>query len=804
MQRPGSFPVSRIILLFLVFMLIAACTAERPEKSAPTVVVAGPIVSLPAVELETFGDLPPAKAEAVIPSLKEQASNVDRAVNYPQVMAFLGVQLTAAQKKFLSDHKFLLIPKSATKFRGKVDLGGVDEDPFDEMIGLFDYISGAGDPVKRLPENCRFVNPDVMLQALHKYFENSLEYLEKTELAEALRRFLSSMQARALEDKAAVTGKLAEHYELIAAQFTVPLVILENARWPNPKDQETIESSPAPPPPADDGDTLENALKILDRFKDKFSGPLFSRMVAELRLIYGAKALAPSPLYGQYAKDGTASADYTQFTPRSHYVKSSLLRSYFRAMMYLGRNGYLLGKEEGVTDAMLVTLLMANPGPDGQAPLKDWLRIMYLTCFYAGKPDDIGYPEWRDFLVKVLGREKFPVGEALDPATLTKISRRLGELKAPRIFSEVVIAPEVFTSTKEQMLEAAKAFRIFGQRFTFDGWILNRLSAGQEKTSLRLPSMPTALFVPAVLGDQAALRFSEQYLQKLAPSFSPEETDRFNGRMNEVAADLAKVTDPEWFSSLGTAWLRLLGTVTSSFGTGYPLYMQDKLFGVKQVETFLGSYTELKHDTILYAKQSYAERGGGGEEGTPPPVPKGFVEPNLAFWETLGRLVDYVYSGYSKYGIFKNELEEYGRLKIFKQDVAWYAFLAAKELRGEPLTEEEYEKLRINPLMYMATPFETGMVVEEKDLRSGLIADIHTDTLRGQILYEATGEPYVMLVLIGNEGIVRLAVGVAFNHYEFTGPLTTRYTDADWQSRVYGHHPGMPEKNFWYGSLAVK
>src|SRR3974390_1213952 len=119
MQRPGSFPVSRIILLFLVFMLIAACTAEKPEKSAPTVVVAGPTVSLPAVELETFGDLPPAKVEAVIPSLKAQASNVDRAVNYQQVMAFLGVQLTPAQKKFLNDHRFLLIPKNATKFKGK-------------------------------------------------------------------------------------------------------------------------------------------------------------------------------------------------------------------------------------------------------------------------------------------------------------------------------------------------------------------------------------------------------------------------------------------------------------------------------------------------------------------------------------------------------------------------------------------------------------------------------------------------------------------------------------------------------------
>ena len=46
-----------------------------------------------------------------------------------------------------------------------------------------------------------------------------------------------------------------------------------------------------------------------------------------------------------------------------------------------------------------------------------------------------------------------------------------------------------------------------------------------------------------------------------------------------------------------------------------------------------------------------------------------------------------------------------------------------------------------------------------------------------------------MLVLVGNDDTVRLAVGVAFNHYEFTGPLATRYTDADWQKRVYEHQP---------------
>lgn len=795
MQASAKSRIVKVVPLLLAVMCIVMCSSEKP---APP--VTGPTVSLPALELGAFGALPSSPPEAVAPALQEQAVTLDRALNYKQVTAFLGVRLTPGQKIFLNEHRFLLIRKGDTRFKGQVNLGGMGFQ-YDEMLGLFDYPSGNEDPLLRKPENCRFVNPDVMLHAFHKYLENSLEYLEKTELAETLRRFLTNLQTKALEDKAAASGPLAEHYELIAAQLTVPLVILENAHWPSPKESQEIASWPPKAPLTDDGDTLENGLKVLDRFKGKFSEPMFNRMAAELRLIYAARDLAPSPLYGQYAKDRPA--DYTQFTPRSHYVKSSVLRSYFRAMIYLGRNGYLL-KDNSLSDALLVTLLLASPGPDGQPLLKDWQRIMEITGFFAGKSDDISYPEWRNFLVKVLGTEKLAAGEALNPATLAKISQRLGELQGPRILSEVIIDPSVFTATKEQLLESTKSMRLFGQRFTFDGWIFSRLTAGQEKTPVRLPSMPSALFIPAALGDKAALGFADQYLQNLSPPFSPEETAGFNGRLPEVTADLGKIGDPEWFSSVGGAWLKLLGTLTSSYGRGYPLYMQDRLFPVKQVESFLGSYTELKHDTLLYAKQNYAEMGGGGGEGTPPPVPKGFVEPNLPFWETLGRLVAYVEAGFRKYGVFKGELEEYGHLNIFKEDVAFYASLAAKELQGVPLTEEEYEKLRLSQLSYMAEPQDINVILEEKDMRAGLIADVHTDALQRQIQYEATGEPYIMLVLLGNEGVVRLAVGVAFNHYEFAGPLGIRYRDADWQGRVYEHRGGLPEKNFWYRSLLIK
>ena len=95
-------------------------------------------------------------------------------------------------------------------------------------------------------------------------------------------------------------------------------------------------------------------------------------------------------------------------------------------------------------------------------------------------------------------------------------------------------------------------------------------------------------------------------------------------------------------------------------------------------------------------------------------------------------------------------------------------------------------------------------MLDEKEKRSGLIADIHTDAVKGQILYEATGEPYFILALVGNEGVSRLTVGAAYNYYEFTDPLANRYTDADWQARVYNIPPKLPPKPFWYKPLIAR
>ena len=71
--------------------------------------------------------------------------------------------------------------------------------------------------------------------------------------------------------------------------------------------------------------------------------------------------------------------------------------------------------------------------------------------------------------------------------------------------------------------------------------------------------------------------------------------------------------------------------------------------------------------------------------------------------------------------------KKYGHLNRFKGAVAFYASLAAKELQGAPLTEAEYEKLRTEGLSYMAEPRDKNVILEDKDKRAGLIADLHTD-----------------------------------------------------------------------------
>jgi len=469
--------------------------------------------------------------------------------------------------------------------------------------------------------------------------------------------------------------------------------------------------------------------------------------------------------------------------------------------MYLGRSSYLLQSPLGIADTNLLVKQIAFKNGAAPAPLEAWNKISEITGFYAGQSDDISYNEYKNFKTSLLGSDAISDEILISKDTVNNLATNIDKLRKPKILSDVIIDENIGSLTKDDLLNQSLSFRIFGQRFSFDGWILNDLTAGQEQTEVRLPSTPSALFVPAAFGDQQAKQYSGEFLRQSA-DFSQSEVESFFGKLDQKKSDINKVTQTEWFDSLGSSWLYILGSLTHDYGKNYPGYMQTKAFLSKQIQAFLGSYTELKHDTLLYAKQSYAEMGAGGDDRPIPPIVKGFVEPNLEFWNRFNLLLERNSSLFKDNNLFK-EGPALDRLSRFKEAAELYRSIAEKELRSEVISDDEYEELRITKLSFMADPFET-VDPSETSGQTALISDIHTDVVKNKILYEATAQPYLMLAIVGNENSPRVTAGLVYNHYEFTDQIGQRLSDEAWKDRVYNNPSTLPSKNFWYQSLFVK
>ena len=142
-----------------------------------------------------------------------------------------------------------------------------------------------------------------------------------------------------------------------------------------------------------------------------------------------------------------------------------------------------------------------------------------------------------------------------------------------------------------------------GQRFTLDASIFQRLvyrEVKEDKQGQRR-MLPKALDIPAALGSEEAYTILEDTGETGYEGY-PENMDK----LRKYIADLDGET---WTQNLYWSWLYTLDTLIGEKGEGYPSFMHNKAWLHKELNTFLSSWTELKHDTILYAKQIYAEMG---------------------------------------------------------------------------------------------------------------------------------------------------------------------------------------------------
>jgi hypothetical protein len=310
--------------------------------------------------------------------------------------------------------------------------------------------------------------------------------------------------------------------------------------------------------------------------------------------------------------------DFSQYEPRAHYADSPALGSYFRAMMWLGRVDMRLieTSSDGSTSFRRGQLEVALALRDllDDAALARWQRIDGAISLFVGEHDAMTLPEL-DALRSALG--------VSDRSALDTISdERIAQAIVEGGFGTQRVASQIMINGTDHTLSLARSFAFFGQRYVVDSHVFSNVvydRVGHGHVERLMPS--TLDVVYAALGNDEAARLLQPELDAF-----PYAPDLEAMRVLVDAHD-----DAYWHEDLYTGWLAALRTLSPRAGSpdaGLPAIARTEPWSRRIVQTQLASWAELRHDTILYAKQSYT--GGNACE-----FPDAYVEPYPAFFDAI-------------------------------------------------------------------------------------------------------------------------------------------------------------------------
>jgi hypothetical protein len=526
------------------------------------------------------------------------------------------------------------------------------------------------------------------------------------------------------------------------------------------------------------------AVKLLD---PSWEVPEGLRDLAEpdLAAIAAHGGIGPSAIF----PGSPEGEDWSQYVPRGHYTKSEELGRYFRAMMWHGRMTFRVADETETRQAALLTQAYQTTEVDGTPAAAVWAGIYEPTVFFVGRSDDLTPQEYGQAFAAAYGDASDPQALA-DEAKFQAFQRAAGELRPPQILGMV--------NTAGAPLEATKGLRLMGQRFVPDAFVFERLIADAVPGR----GLPKSLDFFAALGSERALAHLEATGDTALPNYT--------ANMDELRATFAGYGDEVWTQNLYWAWIHSLRPLLAPAGEGYPQFMRGAAWQDKQLTAALGSWTELKRDTILYAKQVYAERGYDAMQPPDPERPRGYVEPVPELYARVAGLTQMTIDGLGSRGLLADE--DRAALEAMAKIAGQLQAMAEKQLRGEALSDEEYEFIRFYGAEIEALTFAAGdegvyqgrggFPAGGEDLQAAVVADIATDPGAGQVLENGVGRVFEIYVVAPVEGRLVLTRGGVFSHYEFAQPLGERLTDEAWRAMLdAGDAPPLAA---WTGSYVVE
>lgn len=541
--------------------------------------------------------------------------------------------------------------------------------------------------------------------------------------------------------------------------------------------------------------TVARKLLVYEKYEGIVE-PKFSenaKTISEILDLIEAEQFAEYPLFSNTNKK----LDFSQFTPRGHYTTSGDLERYFRSMIWLGRTEfYLIAPEEAgasqsfedvrrqIIDSYLI--LDAFDGSDATAKIDEIDKIIKVV---VGESDNVKLNHLRELAAEAniqtpLAFLEDSFVENYQDILATK------EYAAQKILSQVLMS-DPFSPDK---IKPASAFMLFGQRFVVDSYVMgnvvyDKIEYNGQKIFRLLPSSLDALFA---LGNDAAADLLE-------PEF---DMYHYEPNLTAMRYLIDSYGDDFWSQTFYSGWLKAIKTLnppSKAAREKLPQFMQTPEWYQHKMNTQLAAWAQLRHDNLLYAKQSYT----GGATCS---YPDAYVEPEPDFYQALVDLADKAKNDLSSvvgddvdYQYFIDQIEKY--FNNLNEISSTLKTISEKELKGETLTEDEKHFLlstfkEHDPSGMCGAPqgpdgwfsdlfYNSNEDAEKKDF---VVADVHTaptdaaGALIGAVMHVGTGPVNIAAVVAENEaGAPCVYLGPVMSYYELVTLNFKRLTDEEWE-----------------------
>ena len=608
-----------------------------------------------------------------------------------------------------------------------------------------------------------FVSTDAILHAFHISYDRILTDMEVGLLQDRLIELLWDLRNSIgqLHNNYSSNPEMMAMLQDVDLYVTVPLLLLEENATPYyPENQLMIDSC--------------------------------------LSWIYAEQGGIPATIFSSTCRV----MDWSQFKPRGHYVydpqKPYNLEGYFRAMMWLGRiELYLIAPDSypvlcppqtfqdiqrQAIDAFLIDELY-----DIANTYSIYQEMEHILKFFVGESDNVTLDNL-DYLKQAISLNN-PT-ELLDSLKMVEFQDTL----ANQAFAYQLILSQILYSDpmSPDSIRPASAFLMFGQRFVIDSYVtgsvvFDRILYYGEKICRLFPSTLDVLFS---LGNNASAQLLIGELNEY----------HYSSNLAALRYLIDHYDNEFWASSIYNYWLNSIRKLTPPEDrSSLPAFMQTAAYWQEKMNTQLNSWTELRHDNLLYAKQSYTG-------GTVCSYPYSFVEPFPEFYSALNALSNEAYDYFTSLNFpdpaIKNKIiYYYGRCKGITDTLKT---ICEKELTGTPFTSAElaflsgmiYETGQSGPSLdgwytqlYYDDIFRGEFGYEGLMESDHIVADIHTTPtdcgggMIGAISHVGTGNVNLGLFVTENQyGELTAFIGPVTSYYEYRTMNFLRLTDDEWAS----------------------